>query len=189
MLLFAEQVNAWGSTTTIHFTHPPRNILMQFVLAGRMDFTEFPASEPIFRAMALFRSVVTNGAVFDMSGAPLNSPSQFSTNAVSEIRGELIADNCGARAIATQFQVGPAPTPPIFTTDADTLVMAFHDPHNGTIALKHIVKVFAGGRAVNQAEALRDSQANAQRLNIDLSILEMKVTSDPAFALAERVEK
>jgi hypothetical protein len=49
--------------------------------------------------------------------------------------------------------------------------------------------VFAGGRAVSRAEALRDSQANAQRLNIDLSKLEMKVTSDAAFALAERVEK
>ena len=60
-----------------------------------------------------------------MSGGPLNSPSLFSTNDVSEIKGELIADNCGARAIVTQFQVGPASTPPIFTTDADTLVRPF----------------------------------------------------------------
>jgi hypothetical protein len=189
MLLFAEQVNAWGNTTTVHFTHPPRNVMMQFVLAGRADFTEIPPSNPIIRAMALFRSVVTNGALFDMSGAPLNSPSLFSTNAVSEIKGELIANNCGARAIATQYQTSPTAPPPIFTTDADTLVMAFHNPHNGVIKLKHIVKMFAGGRAVSETEALRDAQANAQRLHIDLSALQLKVTSDSAFALADRVEK
>jgi hypothetical protein len=51
------------------------------------------------------------------------------------------------------------------------------------------VKVFAGGRVVSEAEALRDAKANAQRLHIDLSALQLMVTSDSAIALADRVEK
>ena len=187
MILFADEVHAWGHTATVHYTHPPRSVLMQFVLAGRMDFTETPPTDPIFRAVALFRSFISNGVETDISGAPHFSPAQFSAPNVTEIKGELIAQNCGARALATQFQIAPAATASGFATQADTRVLAFIRPSNGTIALKHIVKVFPGGRAVSEAEALRDAQASATRLHIDLSGLELKTTTDETLARVEQV--
>ena len=189
MISFAEEIRAWGHTATIHFVHPPRSVLMQFVLAGRADFTETSPGDPIFRAMTLFSSFTSNGFETDLSIAPLFNPSQFVANHVTEIKGEFIADNCGARALVTQFQLAPAsPVAGGFATEAETRILAYHNPTNGTIRYKHIVKVFAGGRAVSEAEALRDAQANAERIHVDLSALTLKATSDATLALAERVE-
>ena len=186
MITFADEVHAWGHTATIHYTHPPRSVLMQFTLAGRMDFTEHPATDPIFRAMTLFRSYISNGIETDLSGAPLFSPSQFVANNVTEIRGEFIAQNCGARALATQFQIAPATAP--FSMQADTRVLAYHNPANGTIRYKHIVKVFTGGRAVSEQEAIRDAETNARRIHVDLSGLTLEMRADASLALAQRVE-
>lgn len=188
MITFADEIHAWGHTATVHYTHPARSILMQFVLAARSDFTEHPPSDPIFRAAAFFRSYTSNGVEADLSGAPLFSPSQFTAGNVTEIKGEFIAQNCGARALATQFQIAPAGSPAAFAIQADTRVLAYHNPANGTIRYKHIVKVFAGGRAVSEQEAIRDAEANAQRIHVDLSGLTLEARTDDTLVRAQRVE-
>lgn len=188
MIHFADEIHAWGHTATVHYIHPPRSILMQFVLSARSDFTEHPPSDPIFRAAAFFRSYISNGVETDLSGAPLFSPSQFSANNVTEIKGEFIAQNCGARALATQFQIGPASSPAAFATQADMRVLAYHHPVNRTIRYKHIVKVFSGGRPISEQEAIRDAEANARRIHVDLTGLTLAARADATLALAQRVE-
>jgi hypothetical protein len=189
MIFFADEIHAWGHTATVHYTHPPRSILMQFVLSARSDFTEHPPSDPIFRAAAFFRSYIGNGVETDLSVAPLFSPSQFVATNVTEIKGEFIAQNCGARALATQFQIAAATAGAGgFSTQADTRVLAYHNPTNGTIQYKHIVKVFAGGRAVGEQEAIREAEANARRIHVDLSGLTLEARADATLATARRVE-
>jgi hypothetical protein len=188
MICFADEIHAWGHTATVHYTHPPRSVLTQFVLSGRIDFTETPPGDPVFRAAAFFRSFISNGVETDLSAAPLFSPSQFTANGVTEIKGEFIAQNCGARALVTQFQIAPPASPAAFAMQADTRILAYHNTVNGTIRCKHIVKVFAGGRAVSEQEAIRDAEANARRLHLDLSGLTLAARTDASLALAQRVE-
>ncbi len=176
MIYFADEIHAWGHTATVHYTHPPRSVLMQFVLAARSDFTEHPPSDPIFRAAAFFRSYISNGVETDLSVAPLFSPSQFIATNVTEIKGEFIAQNCGARALVTQFQMAPAPAGG-FDMQADMRVLAYHNSVTGTVRYKHIVKAFTGGRTVSEQEAIRDAEANARRIQLDLSGLTLKAAS------------
>ena len=54
MILMIDEVRVWGHIATTHYTHPPRSVVMQFSLAGRVDFTETPPNDPVFRAVAFF---------------------------------------------------------------------------------------------------------------------------------------
>jgi hypothetical protein len=55
-------------------------------------------------------------------------------------------------------------------------------PANGTTKYQHIVKVFAGGRSVSEQEAIDTARSNANRLAVDLTGLQMKITTDAATA-------
>ena len=37
MILLADEVFAWGHIATMHYTHPPRSVVMQASLASRVD--------------------------------------------------------------------------------------------------------------------------------------------------------
>jgi len=71
---------------------------------------------------------------------------------------------------------------------AETRVLAYHNPANGTIRYKHIVKVFAGGRAVSEQEAIRDAEANARRVHVGLTGLMLAARTDDTLIRAQRVE-
>jgi hypothetical protein len=95
----------------------------------------------------------------------------------------LLVDNCGASAVISQFHRAPsvAAAP---DDSAETRIVAFHRPSNDTIAYKHAVKTYAGGRSVSEREAIETARANATAFSLDLSALEMKVTIEPAAIAA-----
>jgi DNA-binding protein len=67
--------------------------------------------------------------------------------------------------------------------------VAFILPINGTIKFKHIVKVFAGGRAVSEQEAVDVARSYAKRFSIDVTPLKMIVTTDVEHdARAQRMD-
>lgn len=57
-------------------------------------------------------------------------------------------------------------------------MVSFHRPENGTIAYSHTVKVFAGGRAVSEEEAVSQATTNAKSFGLDPATLIMKVTTE-----------
>ena len=186
MILLSDEVGAWGHIATIHYTHPPRSVVMQASLSARVDFTTTGA----FRATVHFTSFIAGGVETDLLAAPIFGTAQFQASHLTEVRGRLIADLCGARAVISQFNRSAT----VSTTDsvdaaANSRVVAFHHPGNDTIAYKHIVKVFAGGRAVSEQEAIAMARSNATLFFLDVDGLEMKVTTNVEHAaLAQRVD-
>ena len=183
MILMSEELRAWDYTMTSHYTHPPRSVVMQVHLSGRADFTETTPGNPIFRGIAFFTSFIAAGVETDLMAAPHFGASQFRADNLSEVRAELIAQNCGVTAIATQFGL-LATLPHGDSVDAafQARTVTFVDPTNGTTRYQHIVKVIAGGRSVSEQEAVDTARSNARRFSLDLADLEMKITTDGAIA-------
>ena len=80
---------------------------MQVHLSGRADFTETTPGDPMFRGTAFFTSFIAAGVETDLMAAPRFGASQFRADNLTEVRAELIAENCGVTAVATQFSVLP----------------------------------------------------------------------------------
>jgi len=66
MILMSDELRAWGHTATTQYTHPPRSVVMQVSLAGRMDFTEKepPRQTLLARIMQRFELRAAWGEVF-----------------------------------------------------------------------------------------------------------------------------
>jgi len=62
---------------------------------------------------------------------------------------------------------------------SDYHVVAFYHPETGAIRHLHTVTVFAGGRAVDEAEAVRRAHEKATAAGHNLSRLKFKVSKDP----------
>jgi hypothetical protein len=186
MIMLTDEIHAWGHIATIHYTHPPRSVVMQASLAGRVDFTTTGA----FRGIVFFTSFIAGGVETDLMAPPIFGASQFRANDLSEVRGRLMADLCGARAVISQFnRVATMSTADSVDAAAESRMVAFHRPGNGTIAYKHIVKVFAGGRTVSEQEAIDMARSNATGFFLDVDQLEMKVTTNVEHAgRAQRVD-
>jgi len=181
MIVMSEELRAFGYTVTSHYTHPPRSVVMQVHLSGRADFTQTTPGDPVFRGIAFFSSFIAAGVETDLMAAPRFGASQFRADNVTEVRAELIAENCGVTAIATQFSLRAA-LPHGDSIDAafQSRTVTFVNPANGTTRYQHIVKVFAGGRSVSEQEAVDTARSNASRLSLDIAHLEMKITTDGA---------
>jgi hypothetical protein len=160
--------------------------VMQASLAARVDFTTTGA----FRVIVFFTSFIADGVETDLMAAPIFGAAHFQASDLTEVRGELIADLCGATAVISQFnRRATVSTADSVDAAANSRVVAFHRPVNGTIAYKHIVKVFAGGRAVSEQEAIDMARGNATRFFLDVDQLEMKVTTNvDRAARAQRVD-
>jgi hypothetical protein len=190
MILMTDEMRAWGYTATTLYTHPPRSVVMQISLSGRSDFTQTEPGDPRLRGVAFFSSFIAGGVKTDFMAAPLFGAAQFRADNLTEVSGELIAENCGASAVATQFnRLATMPSNDSVDAAVQSRTVAFLNPANGTIKYKHIVKVFAGGRAVSEQEAIDTAKSNAARLSVNIAGLEMKITTDDEnAALAQRVD-
>jgi hypothetical protein len=180
MILMSEELQAWGNVVTAHYTHPPRSIVSQVHLSGRADFTQTTPGDPMFRGVAFFTGFTAGGVDTDLTAAPHYGASQFRADGVTEVRAEMIAENCGVNAVVSQFNAG-ATISPVDSIDAasQTRTVTFVLPANGTTKYQHIVKVFAGGRSVSEQEAVDTARSNASRLAVDLAGLQMKITTAP----------
>ena len=190
MILMSDEMRAWGYTATTLYTHPPRSVVMQISLSGRADFTQTEPGDPMFRGVAFFSSFIAGGVKTDLMAAPLFGAAQFRANNVTEVSGQLIAENCGANAVVTQFnRAGDDAFERFRDAAVQSRTVAFLNPANGTIKYKHVVKVFAGGRTVSEQEAIDTAKSNATRFSVDITGLEMKITTDDEnAALAQRVD-
>jgi hypothetical protein len=190
MILMTDEMRAWGYTATTLYTHPPRSVVMQISLSGRADFTQADPGDPMLKAVAFFSSFIAGGVETDLMAAPLYGAAQFRADNLTEVSAQLFAENCGASAVVTQFnRLATMPSNDSVDAAVHSTTVAFVNPANGTIKYKHIVKVFAGGRAVSQQEAIDTAKSNAARFAVDIAHLEMKVTIDDGnAALAQRVD-
>jgi hypothetical protein len=175
MLTFMDELRAWGHTETVHYTHAAQSAAMQIALSSRADFTEIDPHSRIVRAAAFFMSYVHAGAEADLLAAPHFGASQFHASGFTEVRCQLIADNCGARAIVSQFNLAPSAVALAAPELSRTVV--FLRPVNGTVAYRHVVKMLAGGRRVSEQEAIEAARHNAASFAIDVSTLTMNVSS------------
>ncbi len=179
MILMSEELRGWGDVVTAHYTHPPRSVVGQVHLSGRADFTQTTPGDPVFRGIAFFTGFTAGGVETDLTAAPHYGASQFRADGVTEVRAEIIAENCGVNAVVSQFNVS-ATTSPGDSIDAasQTRTVTFVLPANGTTKYQHIVRVFAGGRSVSEQEAVDTARCNATRFGLDLTALQMKITTD-----------
>jgi hypothetical protein len=183
MILLSDEMRASGYTTTTHYTHPPRSVVMQIALSGRADFTQIAPSDPVLRAFAFFTGFIAAGVETDLTVAPLYGASQFRANDLTEVRGQLLTENCGANAVVTQFnRFATMPANDSVDAAVQSRTVAFHDPVNDTIKYQHIVKVIAGGRVVSEQEAIDTARSNAALVSVDIAGLQMKITTDDASA-------
>jgi hypothetical protein len=177
MILLTDEMRASGFTTTTHYTHPPRSVVMQIALSGRADYTQTAPGDPVLRGFAFFTSFIAAGVETDLTAAPLYGAGQFRADAVTEVRAQLIAQNCGTTAVVTQFnRLATMPANDSVDAAVQFRTVAFRSPANNTIKYKHIVKVFAGGRTVSEQEAIDSARSNAKQLSVDITGLQMKVT-------------
>jgi hypothetical protein len=132
-------------------------------------------SEQLF----FFTSFIADGVETDLMAPPIFGAAQFQASDLTEVRDELIADTCGATAVISQLnRRATVSTADPVDAAFNSRVVAFHRPVNGSIAYKHIVKVFTGGRAVSEKEAIDTARSNAVRFSLDVNQLEMKVTTN-----------
>lgn len=171
-----DSVFAGGYTATVHYSHASRSVVMQATLAGRLDFSE-TAPVLFYRAWALFTRIIDGGSEIDLLAAPRFGPPVFSADHLTEVHFELITDNCDGGAVINQFDTSSsyAGMP---EEVHDFMMISFHHPENGVTAYSHTVKVFAGGRAVGEEEAVTEAITNATRFGLDPGALIMKVTTD-----------
>jgi len=177
MILMTDEIRAVaGYVATVHYTHPPRSVVMQVGLSSRADFTEtFP--DRFFRSTAVFTRIIAGGAETDLMAAPYFGRASFRADGLTEVHGMVIADNCITSVVVNQFAAAPHAAEPGDET-ADFRMVAFHRPVNGTIAYKHVVKVFSGGRPVSEQEAVDLATSNARKFGLDVSELTMNVTTN-----------
>src|SRR5262249_60142480 len=98
---------------------------MQASLGGRVDFTTTGA----FRGIVFFTSFIAGGVETDLTAPPIFGASQFRANDVTEVRGELIADLCGARAVINQFnRLATLSTTDCVDAPVNSTLVAFHRP-------------------------------------------------------------
>jgi hypothetical protein len=176
MLIFIDDLRAWGHTETVHYTHAARSVAMQVALSSRADFTEIDPHSRIIRAAAFFMSYVHSGREVDLLAAPHFGPSQFTANAVTEVRCQLIADHCGAQAVVNQFVLAPPPAM-VPAMPEQSRTVAFLRPGNRTVAYRHVVKMLQGGRLVDEREAVETAKRNAASFSIDTSSLTLSVSA------------
>jgi hypothetical protein len=190
MILLTDEMRAWGYTATALYTHPPRSVVMQISLSGRADFTQIDPGDPMLRGVAFFSSFIAGGVETDLMTAPLFGAAQFRANNLTEVSAQLIAENCGASAVVTQFnRLATMPSTDSVDAAVQSRTVAFLNPANGAIKYKHVVKVFAGGRTVSEQEAIDTAKSNAARISVDITGLQMKITTDDEnAALAQRVD-
>jgi hypothetical protein len=176
MLTFIDELRAWGHTETMHYTHAARSVAMQIALSSRADFTEVDPQSRIVRAASFFMSYIHAGVEVDLFAEPHFGAAQFTASGVTEVRCQLTAENCGARAVVNQFILAlPATIGPLTPERSRTVV--FHRPGNGTVAYRHVVKMFHGGRLVDEQEAIETAKHNAALFSIDTSMLTMSVSA------------
>lgn len=190
MILMTDEMRAWGYIATTLYTHAPRSVVMQISLSGRADFTQIDPGDPMLKGVAFFSSFIAGGVETDLMAAPLFGAAQFRADNLTEVSAQLIAENCGASAVITQFnRLATMPSNDSVDAAVQSRTVAFLNPANGTIKYKHIVKVFAGGRTVGEQEAVDTAKSNAARFAVNIAGLEMKITTDDAnAALAQRVD-
>ncbi len=176
MLSIIDEMRAWGHTETVHYTHAAQSVAMQIALSSRADFTEIDPRSRIFRAAAFFMSYVRAGAEVNLLAEPHFGASQFNATGVTEVRCQLIADNCGARAVVSQFHLAPSAAAGLAIPELSRTV-AFLHPGNGTVAYRHVVKMLAGGLRVSEQEAIEVAKHNASSFGIDVSTLTMNVSA------------
>jgi hypothetical protein len=129
----------------------------------------------------LFTGFTAGGVDTDLTAAPHYGASQFRADGVTEVRAEMIAENCGVNAVVSQFTAGATISPgDSIDAASQTRSVIFILPANGTTKYQHIVKVFAGGRSVSEQEAVDTARSNASRFGLDLTALQMKITTDAA---------
>ncbi|MCI0359364.1 MAG: hypothetical protein L0211_12875 [Planctomycetaceae bacterium] len=82
------------------------------------------------------------------------------------------------------------PYPPgLIEEAADFKAVAVYEPSAGKIVHMHIVKVFEGGRAVSEQEAVETAHREAKRLGHDIAKLRTKVSTDSKHAtLPHRID-
>lgn len=175
MIVLTDNVNTWGYSATVHYSHAPHSVVAQSTLALHMEFNANIGPNPIFRSYALLRQAVVGGATITVNG-----PCLVATG-VTEVHVELISDNGAAVAVVNQFDTTGAFTGPPQEPTSVRMV-SFHRPSNGTTAYAHTTKVDAGGRHISQQEAVDTAIAGLRALGLDPADLIMKVTTDAARA-------
>jgi hypothetical protein len=165
MISLSDSLLATGATLTFHYTHPSRDVAMQIALAMRLDFTE-PSPKNLMRASVFFTSYVSNGQKVDLLSSGRAQP-QFRAGAVSEVSGELIADNCELSAVVSQFDQSGGGGAALVTVSI--LKIVFAQTAGGPPIYTHIVKTWPGGRVVAEQEAKATALANAAVFAIDVS--------------------
>jgi hypothetical protein len=175
MIVLTDNVNTWGYSATVHYSHAPHSVVAQSTLALHMEFNANIGPNPIFRSYALFRQAVVGGATITVNGPCLVAAG------VTEMHVELISDNGAAVAVVNQFDTtGVFAGPPKEPTTVR--MVSFHRPSNGTTAYAHTTKVYAGGRDISEQEAVDTAIAGLRALGLDPADLIMKVTTDAARA-------
>ncbi len=175
MISITDDFIATGATLTFHYTHPSRDVAMQIALALRLDFTD-PSPQNLMRASVFFTGFVANGAPVSFLVPGRGAPPQFRAAGVTEVSGELIADNCELAAVVTQFdQSGGVGALPV---DVSVTRITFAQRPGGPPIYTHLVKTWPGGRAVSEQEATNTALANAQRFSIDVSQASKSITID-----------
>jgi len=173
MIVLTDNVNTWGYSATVHYSHAPHSVVAQSTLALHMEFNANVGPNPMFRSYALFRHAVVGGATIAVNG-----PCLVATG-VTEMHVELISDNGAAVAVVNQFDTTGAFTGPP-QEPASVRMVSFHRPSNGTTVYAHTAKVYAGGRDITEQGAIDTAIAGLRALGLDPADLVMKVTTDAA---------
>jgi hypothetical protein len=175
MIVLTDNVNTWGYSATVHYSHAPHSVVVQSTLALHLEFNANIGPNPMFRSYAILRKAVVGGATVTVNG-----PCLVATG-VTELHVELISDNGAAVAVVNQFDTTGAFTGPPEAPSSVRMV-SFHRPSNGTTAYAHTTKVYAGGRDVTEQEAVDTAIGGLRALGLDPADLTMKVTTDAARA-------
>lgn len=174
MVQMSDQVSVWGYIETVHYTHPARAVVMQVMLSARSDFTDPPGP---YAAVATFTRAIDGGNRIDLLAAPLFGAATFTGSQLTEMHLRVMGVNCGVRAVVNQLGTAGSGADAGAAT-FDFKRVSFHRPENGTTAYAHTVKVYAGGRAVSDDEAIDLATANAEHFGLDPTTLVMKLTTD-----------
>ena len=177
MVSLSDHLQAVGATLTFHYTHPSRSVAMQIALSARLDFTD-PSPANFMRALAFFTGYVTNGTSVDLIAPGHGAPPQFRAAGVSEVSGELIADNCNIAAVITQFDQNGGSAADLAPASVAVTTVTFARRPGGPPVYTHCVKTWPGGRVVSEGEATETARAKAQAFGIDLTATVMTVKTD-----------
>ena len=177
MVSLSDHLQAVGATLTFHYTHPSRSVAMQIALSARLDFTD-PSPAYFMRASAFFTGYVANGAPVDLMMSGHGAPPQFRASGVTEVSGELIADNCNIVVVVTQFEQAAGAGLDFAPAQVAVTTVTFARRPGGPPVYTHCVKAWPGGRVVSEGEATETARAKAQAFGIDLTATVMTVKTD-----------